>query len=175
MLPREVVDAPSLKTSKVRLDGLWAPDGAVVSLCIAGELDQMVFKGPFQLKWFYDSVNCRWPVGLVVSVHFSCSQVPVKKHHHSRWCLSGAVVLISLSQELGVFYSLLPGWLQQAQHGELQELREFPMPLEWKHQTAWNGGVVHSAEIKSRKRPPKRLSPHPGVSSALCWKGPSWV
>ena len=28
-----------------------------VSLFIAGELDQVAFKGPFQLKWFNDSVN----------------------------------------------------------------------------------------------------------------------
>lgn len=50
-LPRDVMDAPSLKTFKVRLDQnlgnlmeLW------MSLCIAGELDYMVFKGPFQLN-----------------------------------------------------------------------------------------------------------------------------
>jgi len=35
---------------------LWAPEGAVVSLFIAGELDQVAFKGPFQLKRFYDSI-----------------------------------------------------------------------------------------------------------------------
>jgi len=28
-LPREVVDAPSLETFKVMLEGLWAPDVAV--------------------------------------------------------------------------------------------------------------------------------------------------
>jgi len=50
-LPREVVDAPSLETPEVRLDGalsnliyLW------VSLFIAGGLDQMAFKDPFHLK-----------------------------------------------------------------------------------------------------------------------------
>ena len=50
-LPREVVDAPSLETPEVRLDGalsnliyLW------VSLFTAQGLDQMVFKGPFLLK-----------------------------------------------------------------------------------------------------------------------------
>ena len=47
-LSREVVDAPSLQTFKVRLDGalsnlieLW------VFLFIAGGLDQLTFKGPF--------------------------------------------------------------------------------------------------------------------------------
>ena len=52
-LPREVVDAPSLETPEVRLDGalsnliyLW------VSLFTARGLDQMAFKGPFQLKRF---------------------------------------------------------------------------------------------------------------------------
>jgi len=35
-LPRKVVDAPSLETLKVRLDGLWAPAVAVGSLFIAG-------------------------------------------------------------------------------------------------------------------------------------------
>jgi len=28
-----------------------------LSLFIAGELDQMAFKSPFQLKWFYDSMK----------------------------------------------------------------------------------------------------------------------
>jgi len=56
-LPRKVVDAPSLETPKVRLDGalsnliyLW------VSLFTAGRLDQMALKGPFQLKSSYDSI-----------------------------------------------------------------------------------------------------------------------
>jgi len=56
-LSRKVVDAPSLQTLKDRLDGalsnliyLWVP------LFVAGGLDQMVFKGPFQLKLFCDSV-----------------------------------------------------------------------------------------------------------------------
>ena len=56
MLPREVVDVLSLETFKVRLDGalsnlikLW------VSLFISGELDQMTFKVPFQLKKFFGS------------------------------------------------------------------------------------------------------------------------
>ena len=50
-LLREGVDAPSLETLKVRLDGalsnliyLW------VSLFTAGELDQMAFKGLYRLK-----------------------------------------------------------------------------------------------------------------------------
>ncbi len=50
-LPREVVDDPSLETLKIK------PDKALsnlielkVSLFIAGGLDQMTFKGPFQLK-----------------------------------------------------------------------------------------------------------------------------
>ena len=56
-LPREVVDAPSLETPKVRLDGalsnliyLW------VSLFVARELDWVTFKGPFQIKRFHDSM-----------------------------------------------------------------------------------------------------------------------
>jgi len=55
-LPREVVDAPSLETFKARLDGalsnlMWLK----MSLLIAGELDRMTFKGPFQSKPFHDS------------------------------------------------------------------------------------------------------------------------
>jgi len=45
------VDAPSLQTPKVRLDGahqLW------VSPFIAAELNEMGFNGPFQLNWFDD-------------------------------------------------------------------------------------------------------------------------
>jgi len=52
------VDAPFLETLKVRLDGalstlmeLW------VSLFIAGELDHIFFKDPFQLKQFYGSTK----------------------------------------------------------------------------------------------------------------------
>ena len=40
-LPREVVETQSLKTLKVRLDG---------ALFIAGDLDHMAIRGPFQLK-----------------------------------------------------------------------------------------------------------------------------
>lgn len=48
-LLREGVDAPALKTSKGRLDGIlsnliWLK----MSLTMAGELDQMTSKGPFQ-------------------------------------------------------------------------------------------------------------------------------
>ena len=37
--------------------GSEQPDLAVGSLFIAGELDQITFKGSFQLKRVYDSVN----------------------------------------------------------------------------------------------------------------------
>jgi len=50
-LPREVVDAPSLETFKARLD--VAVSNMIqlkMSLLMAGELDWMVFKGPFQPK-----------------------------------------------------------------------------------------------------------------------------
>ena len=57
-LPREVVEASSLETLKVRLDGalsnlIWLK----MSLLTARELDQMTFKGLFQPKLFYDSIN----------------------------------------------------------------------------------------------------------------------
>ncbi len=56
-LPREAVDAPSLETFKARLDGalsnlIWLE----MSLLLAGGLDWMGFKGPFQPKPFYDSM-----------------------------------------------------------------------------------------------------------------------
>jgi len=56
-LPRDAVDDPSLETFKPRLDQatsnmIWLR----VSLFFAGELDQMTFKGPFQLWGFYDSM-----------------------------------------------------------------------------------------------------------------------
>ena len=44
-LSREVVQTP-----KVRLEGLWTLMELWLSLCIAGGLDQMAFKGPFQLN-----------------------------------------------------------------------------------------------------------------------------
>ena len=49
-MPSDVVDAPSLETFSVKLDpGSGQPDLAVVSLFIAGELDWMAFRDPFQL------------------------------------------------------------------------------------------------------------------------------
>lgn len=48
MLPREVVEAPSLETFELRLDG--APSSLTqlwIYLFIAGELEWMTFKGPF--------------------------------------------------------------------------------------------------------------------------------
>jgi len=55
--PGEVEDAPSLETLKVRLDrALISLVQLKMSLLIAGWLDQMAFKGPFQLKLFCASV-----------------------------------------------------------------------------------------------------------------------
>jgi len=45
----------SLKTLKVRTDGALRME-LYVSLLTAGELDQMAFKGPFQLKRLPDSM-----------------------------------------------------------------------------------------------------------------------
>ena len=57
-LPSEVVETLSLETFKVRLDrALSNLTELHVSLFIAGELNQMAFKGPFQLKLFNDSMN----------------------------------------------------------------------------------------------------------------------
>lgn len=55
-LPREVVDSPSLKTFKIRLDGavsnlIWLK----MSLLIVEELDLMTFKCAFQSKLTYES------------------------------------------------------------------------------------------------------------------------
>ena len=56
-LPREVVDAPSLETFKVRLDrALSNLVSWKMSLPTAGVLDQMIFKGPFQPKLLHDSM-----------------------------------------------------------------------------------------------------------------------
>jgi len=52
-LHRDVVDASSLKTFKARLD---LDLGNLIKLFTAEELDWMNFKGPFQLKRFYESV-----------------------------------------------------------------------------------------------------------------------
>ena len=58
-LPREVVDAPSLKTFKVRLDGALSNlIQFTMSLLIAEGLDCMTFKGPVQPKPFYGSMKC---------------------------------------------------------------------------------------------------------------------
>ncbi|KAK4819163.1 hypothetical protein QYF61_025978 [Mycteria americana] len=64
-LPREVVDAPSLETFKARLDGalsnlIWWK----MSLLMAGGLDSMTFKGPFQPKPFYDLMTVPKPIAL---------------------------------------------------------------------------------------------------------------
>jgi len=56
-LPREVVDAPSLQTFKVRLDRALSNQIELkMSLLTAGGLDRMTSKGPFQPKLLYDSV-----------------------------------------------------------------------------------------------------------------------
>jgi len=55
-LLREVVDAPSLEVFKVRLDrALIKLIQWKMFLPMAGRLDQMNFKGPFQPKPFYNS------------------------------------------------------------------------------------------------------------------------
>jgi len=54
-LSREVVDAQSLQTAKVGLDGALSTDGAVGVPAQCREWDQMALKGPFQLKPFYES------------------------------------------------------------------------------------------------------------------------
>ena len=56
-LPKKLVDAPSLETFKVRLDGALSNLIQLkMSLLMAGGLDYMAFRGPFQPKPFYDSV-----------------------------------------------------------------------------------------------------------------------
>ena len=56
-LPRDMVDASSLETFKVRLhEALSNLVQLKMSLLIAGELDQMTCEGPFQPKLFYDSM-----------------------------------------------------------------------------------------------------------------------
>jgi len=62
-LPREVGDAPSLETFKARLDGaLSTLIQLKMSLPMAGGLDWMASKGPFQPKAFCDSMNAGWPM-----------------------------------------------------------------------------------------------------------------
>jgi len=59
-LPREVVDAPSLETFQVRLDGALSNLIQLkMSLLTAGGLGEMTSKGPFQPKLFYDSEKMR--------------------------------------------------------------------------------------------------------------------
>lgn len=59
-LPIEVVDAPSLESFKVRLDkALNNLTQLQMSLFVAGELDQMIFKGSFPLNQFYNSMILR--------------------------------------------------------------------------------------------------------------------
>jgi len=56
MFSREVLNAPSLETLKVRLDGALSNLIYLkMSLLTAGQLDYMTFKTPFQPKLFYDS------------------------------------------------------------------------------------------------------------------------
>jgi len=56
-LSREVVNAPSLETSKARLDGALSSLGWwKMSLLMAEGLDWMASKGPFQPKPSHDSV-----------------------------------------------------------------------------------------------------------------------
>jgi len=53
-----MVGVPSLETFKVRLDkALGNLIQLCMSLCIAGELDWMAFRGPFQPYGFYDSTS----------------------------------------------------------------------------------------------------------------------
>ena len=56
-LPREVVDASSLETFKVRFDrALSNLIQLKMSLLMAGGLDEMALKGPFQPRAFCDSM-----------------------------------------------------------------------------------------------------------------------
>ena len=60
VLPREVLDTPSLETFKVRLERILSNlIELLVSLLIAGKSDQMAFKSPFQYKPLYDSMILR--------------------------------------------------------------------------------------------------------------------
>ena len=56
-MPKEAVDAPSLKAFKARLDvALGSLVWWLATLPIAGELKLDYHCGPFQLRLFYDSV-----------------------------------------------------------------------------------------------------------------------
>jgi len=71
-LPREVIDAPSLGTFKDRLVGALSNLIQLkMSVLTAGGLDFKVFKGPFQPKPFYDSVEAVQPCWAPLPV-FSC-------------------------------------------------------------------------------------------------------
>ena len=48
------MDAPSLGTLKVGLEGLWESDQAASVPVHCRELDQMASKGPLQLSLFYE-------------------------------------------------------------------------------------------------------------------------
>ena len=57
-LSREVVDVPSLGKFQVTLDrALGNLIQLKMSLLMAGQLDSMAFKGPFQAKLFHDSMT----------------------------------------------------------------------------------------------------------------------
>lgn len=49
-----MVDVPTLVAPKVQLDGALSTNEAVGVPVHHRELDQMAFKGPFQLKQFYE-------------------------------------------------------------------------------------------------------------------------
>ena len=67
-LPREVVDVPSLETFKVRLNrALSTWSSCRCPLFMAGELEPMAFRGPLQLKHFYDSMILSFYGGLRVT------------------------------------------------------------------------------------------------------------
>ena len=60
-LPKEVVDAPSLKAFKARLDvALGSLVWWLVTLHIAGGLNLDDHCGPFQPRPFYDSIASKW-------------------------------------------------------------------------------------------------------------------
>jgi len=70
-LPREVVEALSLETFKARLDGaLTNLIQLKISLLAAWGLGWMTFKGPFQPKAFYDSLN---------TYNFDCIRKPKRQ------------------------------------------------------------------------------------------------
>ena len=77
MLPREVVDAPSLETFQARLDGVLSNLVYLkMSLLIAAGFGVMTSKGPCQPRLFYDSVlvGLRLVQGLMPSDCWCCSR-----------------------------------------------------------------------------------------------------